>query len=145
MRGLLARAELHRVTGNTDKARRDLDEAFSLASRCGMGLYLADCHLEYARFYLASGDSDQAREHLDDGQEDDRRNGLPPPRPRSQRTRRTASFSPQSSGNPIPALPFPRSQITNLKSGIRPPTPNSQPLSIFPAASDDSVVEAPPI
>jgi hypothetical protein len=28
-----------------------------------MGLYLADCHLEYARLYLAQGDKDKAREH----------------------------------------------------------------------------------
>ncbi len=28
-----------------------------------MGLYLADCHLEYARLYLARGAKDKAREH----------------------------------------------------------------------------------
>ena len=47
-----------------DRARRDLDEAFSIASRGGMGLHKADCHLEYARFYLASSDKNSAREHL---------------------------------------------------------------------------------
>ena len=47
--GLLARAEYYRVTGDLDKAQKDLDEAFSIASRGGMGLHLADCHLEYAR------------------------------------------------------------------------------------------------
>jgi tetratricopeptide (TPR) repeat protein len=51
--GLLARAELRRVTGALDKARRDLDEAFSIASRGGMKLHEADCHLAYARLYLA--------------------------------------------------------------------------------------------
>lgn len=52
-RGLLARAELRRVTGELDKARRDLDEAFSIASRGGMRLFEADCHLAYARLYFA--------------------------------------------------------------------------------------------
>ena len=52
--GFLARAELRRVTGELDKARRDLDEAFSIATRGGMRLFEADCHLAYARWYLAS-------------------------------------------------------------------------------------------
>jgi len=66
-RGLLARAELRRGTGELDKARRDLDEAFSIASRGGMRLFEADCHLAYARWYLAAKRGDamaQAREHL---------------------------------------------------------------------------------
>ena len=49
-----------------DKARRDLDEALSIASRGGMRLFEADCHLAYARGYLAANDGDaiaQAREH----------------------------------------------------------------------------------
>ena len=58
-RGLLARAEFYRVTGALDKAQKDLDEAFSIATRGGMGLHLADCHLEYARLYLAHGEKDQ--------------------------------------------------------------------------------------
>jgi len=64
--GLLARAELRRVTGELDKARRDLDEAFSIASRGGMRRFEADCHLAYARWYLAAKRRDalaQAREH----------------------------------------------------------------------------------
>jgi tetratricopeptide (TPR) repeat protein len=61
-RGLLARAELWRVTGEWDKARRDLDEAFALATRGGMKLFEADCHLEYARLHLACGEKDKARE-----------------------------------------------------------------------------------
>ena len=52
-RGLLARAEYYRVTGELEKAKRDLDEAFSIATRGGMGLHLADCHLEYARLQVA--------------------------------------------------------------------------------------------
>jgi tetratricopeptide (TPR) repeat protein len=61
--GLLARAELRRTTGALDKAQKDLDEAFSIATRGGMGLHLADCHLEYARLYFANGDKVKAREH----------------------------------------------------------------------------------
>lgn len=71
---MLARAEYYRVTGALDKAKRDLDEAFSIATRGGMGLHLADCHLEYARLAVASavgkGEpparpyNDDAREHL---------------------------------------------------------------------------------
>jgi len=64
-RGLLARAELHRVMGALDKARRDLDEAFSIATRGGMRLHEADCHLEYARLFVAGGEKDKARESLD--------------------------------------------------------------------------------
>ena len=60
-RGLLARAELRRVTGDYQRARADLDEAQRIAERGGMGLYLADCHLEWARLCLAMGDRDQAR------------------------------------------------------------------------------------
>ena len=72
-RGLLARAEYYRVTGTLDKAQKDLDEAFSIATRGGMGLFLADCHLEYARLALARGGrgdppgrpyEEEAREHL---------------------------------------------------------------------------------
>lgn len=62
-RGLLARAEFYRITGSLDKAQKDLDEAFSIATRGGMGLFEADCHLEYARLYLAKGDKAKAREH----------------------------------------------------------------------------------
>jgi tetratricopeptide (TPR) repeat protein len=61
--GLLARAAYYRVTGDLDKAGKDLDEAFTIASRGGMGLNLADCHLEYARLALARGEKEKAREH----------------------------------------------------------------------------------
>ena len=69
--GLLARVEYYRVTGAFDKSQKDLDEAFSISTRGGMGLFLADCHLEYGRLALAQkGDhkdrlyKDKAREHL---------------------------------------------------------------------------------
>ena len=50
-------------------AQRDLEEAASIAERGGMGLYQADCHLEYARLYLATGDKHHAREHLETAKE----------------------------------------------------------------------------
>jgi len=65
VRGLLARAELWRVMGALDKARRDLDEAYSIATRGGMRRHEADCHLEYARLFVASGEKDKAREHFE--------------------------------------------------------------------------------
>ena len=63
-RGLLARAALRRVTREFNRARRDLDEALLIATRGGMRLHEADCHLEYARLFLAMGDAGQAREHF---------------------------------------------------------------------------------
>jgi tetratricopeptide (TPR) repeat protein len=65
-RGLLARAPLHRVQGQYTKARRDLEEALSIATRGGMRLHEADCHLEYARLHLAQGRKAQAGERLDE-------------------------------------------------------------------------------
>jgi tetratricopeptide (TPR) repeat protein len=61
--GLLARVELRRVRGEYERARADLDEAQRLAERSQMGLRLADCHLEWARLYLATGERAQACEH----------------------------------------------------------------------------------
>jgi tetratricopeptide (TPR) repeat protein len=52
-RGLLARAELYRVKGEFERAQADLDETMRIATRGSMGLHEADCHLEYARLYLA--------------------------------------------------------------------------------------------
>jgi tetratricopeptide (TPR) repeat protein len=63
-RGLLARAELYRVQGEFDKAQQDIEEAMTIAERGEMGLHQADCHLEYARLYLAMRDEDRAREHM---------------------------------------------------------------------------------
>jgi len=62
-RGLLARAEFYSVTGVFDKAKKDLDETFSIATRGGMGLFLADCHLGYARLYLAKSEKEKAHEY----------------------------------------------------------------------------------
>ena len=62
--GLLARAELYRVQGEFERAQHDIEEAMTIAERGEMGLHQADCHLEYARLYLAMRDEDRAREHL---------------------------------------------------------------------------------
>jgi len=64
-RGLLARAELYRVQGEFKHAQHDLDEAMTIAERGEMGLHQADCHLEYARLYLAMGEKEDARRCLD--------------------------------------------------------------------------------
>ena len=64
IRGLLTRAEYYRLTGNTVKAQSDLDEAYTVATRGGMRLYEADCHLGYARLTFTQGDKDTARQHL---------------------------------------------------------------------------------
>lgn len=63
--GLLARAELYRVRGDFNLANDDLHEIMNIAERCNMGIYQADCHLEYARFYLSMGEKGKARERLD--------------------------------------------------------------------------------
>jgi tetratricopeptide (TPR) repeat protein len=64
IRGLLAMAELYRMQGEFEKAQRDLDEAITIAKRGEMELHQADCHLEYARLYLAMGYEARAREHM---------------------------------------------------------------------------------
>jgi tetratricopeptide (TPR) repeat protein len=65
-RGLLARAELRLLTGDHPRARADLDEALSIATRSGMRLHQTDAHLGYARLHLAlpAPDPTQARAHL---------------------------------------------------------------------------------
>jgi tetratricopeptide (TPR) repeat protein len=62
--GLLVRAKLYRVQGEFDRAQHDIEEAMTIAERGEMGRHQADCHLEYARLYLAMEDEDKAREHL---------------------------------------------------------------------------------
>ncbi len=62
--GFLARAALHRVRKDFDRARWDLEEATSIAERGGMGLHQADAHLEYARLYLAMGEKAKAQNSL---------------------------------------------------------------------------------
>ncbi|MGH9835804.1 MAG: hypothetical protein ACRD9Y_22525, partial [Blastocatellia bacterium] len=62
-RGLLARAEMYRLTGDYHRAQADLAEAQRIAERGKMGLHLCDCHLEWARLWLAQGAPTLAREH----------------------------------------------------------------------------------
>jgi hypothetical protein len=62
-RGLLARAEWRRLTGDYPRAQSDLAEAQRIAERGEMGLHQCDCHLEWARLRLAQGDPTLAREH----------------------------------------------------------------------------------
>jgi len=64
-RGLLARAELYRAQGEFERAQHDLGEAMAIAKRGEMGLHQADCHLGYARLYLAMGKKEDARRCLD--------------------------------------------------------------------------------
>lgn len=54
----------NRIRGNHGHAERDLAEVLRIAIRGGMGLHLADYHLESARLHLAQGNRDKAREHL---------------------------------------------------------------------------------
>jgi hypothetical protein len=61
--GFLARADLHTLTNDLPRARADLDEALTLAIRCGFRLHETDAHLGYAR-HLAESDPVRAREHL---------------------------------------------------------------------------------
>jgi tetratricopeptide (TPR) repeat protein len=62
--GLLARAALHTHTRAFSLARKDLDEAFAIATRCGFRLHEADAHLAYTRLSLAEGAPAAARPHL---------------------------------------------------------------------------------
>lgn len=60
--GLLARAELHRLTHDFISAPADLNETMSIARKGSMKLHEADCHLELARLLLAMRDFQGARE-----------------------------------------------------------------------------------
>ena len=62
--GLLARAALHRQTGDFAHARQDLQEVFDIAEPSGMRLHLTDYHLEMARLLLAEENPDEARNHV---------------------------------------------------------------------------------
>jgi tetratricopeptide (TPR) repeat protein len=68
-RGLLSRAELYRAKSEYQQAKRDLAEVWRIATRGGMGLYLADYHLESARLRLAQGEREKAREHWETAKE----------------------------------------------------------------------------
>ncbi|TKJ39095.1 hypothetical protein CEE37_11790 [candidate division LCP-89 bacterium B3_LCP] len=63
-RGLQTRAELYRVKEDFTNCLYDLEEAMEIATLGGMRLFEADCHLGYARLYMAKGEKEKAREHL---------------------------------------------------------------------------------
>jgi tetratricopeptide (TPR) repeat protein len=62
--GLLARAALYTHTRAFDLAHKDLDEALSLAPRCGFRLHEADAHLGLARLSVAEDAPAAALDHL---------------------------------------------------------------------------------
>ena len=62
-RGLLARANLHRLTGRFSEASRDLNELFEVVDRSEMKLFLADFHLETARLALTENRLADASKH----------------------------------------------------------------------------------
>ena len=64
MYGLLTRAAFYRQNNDFDSCLRDLSEVFRIASASGMGLHLADYHLESARLQLAQAEKQTAREHV---------------------------------------------------------------------------------
>ncbi|HJQ24754.1 MAG TPA: TIR domain-containing protein [Blastocatellia bacterium] len=64
VQGLFARAELRCLTGMTDQAQSDLDEALSIVQRGGMELYVGDCYLGYCRLNLVLKRKEDARAKL---------------------------------------------------------------------------------
>ena len=62
--GLLTRAARYRQDKDFDSSFHDLSEVFRIANRSGMGLHLADYHLESARLQLAKAERETASAHL---------------------------------------------------------------------------------
>jgi hypothetical protein len=60
--GLLARAWLHVITNNPTAARADLDEAWQIAARGDMRLFMADIHLHRARLFRDMAELNKARD-----------------------------------------------------------------------------------
>jgi tetratricopeptide (TPR) repeat protein len=52
-RGLLSRSGFFRIKGDFAKAMRDLEEAWEIATRSGMKLFICDIHIESCRFLLS--------------------------------------------------------------------------------------------
>ena len=65
LRGLLASAELHRLTGDLDATRAELAEVLEDAARVQMKLLEADAHLQLAYLEAAAGNTSQKRVHID--------------------------------------------------------------------------------
>ncbi len=53
------------MIGDLETVKDDLNEAMSLAERGGMDLLQVDCHLEYARLFLAMGEKSKVKSSLD--------------------------------------------------------------------------------
>jgi tetratricopeptide (TPR) repeat protein len=64
MYGLLTRAAFYRQNKEFDLCSRDLSEIFRIANGSGMGLHLADYHLESAHLQLAKTEKETARTHV---------------------------------------------------------------------------------
>lgn len=60
-RALLPRAWLHAIKDDPTAARADLDEAWQIASRGGMRLFMADIHLHRARLFRNRAELQEAR------------------------------------------------------------------------------------
>lgn len=65
-RGLLARAELRLMQNNFALTQENIEQAMSIAESGDMRLHQADCHLQYARLYLAEGKREESRKSLAD-------------------------------------------------------------------------------
>lgn len=72
---LTVSAMYKRLKSRLEHAEHDLDDAMSIAVRCGMGLYQMDCYVEYVRLYVARGEIDNARRRLTAAEEMIRQNG----------------------------------------------------------------------
>ena len=64
-KGLIYRSEFRRQITDLEGARADLRVAHVIASRGGMRLYEAECHLQYAHLYLALNDPELALKSFD--------------------------------------------------------------------------------
>ncbi len=58
------RAAFCRRNKDIDSSFRDLSEVFRIASSSGMGLHLADYHLEFAHLKLGQAEKETALEHV---------------------------------------------------------------------------------
>jgi tetratricopeptide (TPR) repeat protein len=63
-RGLLARADLRRLTNDFRGAEDDLEESLDICTRCELRLLEADTHLGYTRLHLARANPTAARSSL---------------------------------------------------------------------------------
>jgi tetratricopeptide (TPR) repeat protein len=63
-RGILARADLRRLTGDFRGAEDDLEESLDICTRCELRLLEADTHLGYTRLHLAQANPTAARSSL---------------------------------------------------------------------------------